>query len=272
MKIYAVRDEAEREPRKDLAYLIYYESEKCFYVELPEDADKWETPLLLSSFAERGIRTVGAYYSMLWVRQRVIPPDRQNLGQILKENGLEEYDEHALLALAGGRCAQDSYYLTEIREDELPKSFAYRYRKRIEDVIPKENGELLVFFRDGSVKRCDMGELTGDDRRFSAIRNRWELFGAVRVAVGGYELSWGENLTVADFVLYDRGKEYDFKLDDFERFAAHCLVNTSGAAQILNCSRQYVNELISEGRLRVVRQDSRNKLFLKSEVMKCRWK
>ena len=217
MKIYAVRDEAEREPRKDLAYLIYYESEKCFYVELPEDADKWETPLLLSSFAERGIRTVGAYYSMLWVRQRVIAPDRQNL-------------------------------------------------------IPKEKGELLVFFRDGSVKRCDMGELTGDDRRFSAIRNRWELFGAVRVAVGGYELSWGENLTVADFVLYDRGKEYNFKLDDFERFAAHCLVNTSGAAQILNCSRQYVNDLISEGRLRVVRRDSRNKLFLKSEVMKCRWK
>lgn len=272
MKIYAVRDETEKEPRKDLAYLFYYEVEKCFYVELPEDADQWETPLLLSSFARRGIRTVGAYYSMLWVRQRIIPTDRQNLGQILRENGLEEYDEHALLALAEGRCAQDNYYLAEIRETELPKSFEERYRKRIEDVIPTENGQLMVFFRDCSVKKCDIGELTGNDRRFSAILSRRELFESVKVAVGGYEISWGENLTIADYTLYDGGREYGFKRDDFERFVVDGLVNTSGAAGILNCSRQYINDLIDEGRLHVVRQDSRNTLFWKSEVMKCKWK
>ncbi|HBA49567.1 MAG TPA: hypothetical protein DCZ91_17585 [Lachnospiraceae bacterium] len=272
MKIYAVRDEEEKEPRKDLAYLIYYEKEKCFYVELPEDADKWETPLLLSSFAERGIRTVGAYYSMLWVRQRIIPTDRQNLGQILKENGLEEYDEHTFLVLAEGRCAQDSYYLKEIPERELPESFADRYRKRIEDVLPRENGQLLVFFRDDSVRRCDIGALTGGDRRFRAILDRKELFHSVKVSVGGYEVSWGENLTISDFALYDSGKKDCFQADDFVQFAEQCLVNTSGAAEILNCSRQYINELVCEGRLHVVRQDSRNRLFMRSEVMKCRWR
>ena len=53
MKIYAIRDESVQE-QKDLAYLLYYELEKQFYIELPENADAWETPLLLDSFVKRG--------------------------------------------------------------------------------------------------------------------------------------------------------------------------------------------------------------------------
>lgn len=272
MKIYAVRDEAAQDTRKDLAYLIYYEKAKCFYIELPEDADVWETPLLLSSFAKKGVKTIGAYFSMLWVRQRIVPTDRQNLGQILKENGLEEYDEYALLMLAQGRCAQDSYYLSEISEPELPKSFASRYRKRIMDVIPEKNGCLLTFFQDGSVKKCNIPSLTQDDPRFSPILKRRELFEAVKVSVGGYEISWGENLTIPDFVLYDNGSASSLKTEDFTCFAAHGLVNTSKTAEILGCSRQYVDELARSGQLHTVKADARNKLFLKSEVMKRTWK
>ena len=44
MKIFAIRDESAQE-QKDLAYLLYYEQEKRFYIELPENADAWETPL-----------------------------------------------------------------------------------------------------------------------------------------------------------------------------------------------------------------------------------
>lgn len=60
MKIYAIRDES-AEVQKDLAYLFYYEIEKQFYIELPENADPWETPLLLDSFVKRGEMTVNAY-------------------------------------------------------------------------------------------------------------------------------------------------------------------------------------------------------------------
>lgn len=44
MRIFAIRDESAQE-QKDLAYLLYYEQEKQFYIELPENADAWETPL-----------------------------------------------------------------------------------------------------------------------------------------------------------------------------------------------------------------------------------
>ena len=44
MKTFAIRNEEDKK-KKDLGYLIYYEKEKRFYIELPDDADPWETPL-----------------------------------------------------------------------------------------------------------------------------------------------------------------------------------------------------------------------------------
>ena len=67
MKIYAIRDESVQE-QKDLAYLLYYGREKQFYIELPENADAWETPLLLDSFVKRGETTVNSYWSKIWVQ------------------------------------------------------------------------------------------------------------------------------------------------------------------------------------------------------------
>ena len=62
MRIFAIRDGNANVP-KDLAYLFYYEKDKTFYIELPEGADEWETPLLLSSFVKRGETTVNPYWS-----------------------------------------------------------------------------------------------------------------------------------------------------------------------------------------------------------------
>ena len=79
MRIFAIKDES-LSSQTVLGYLIYYENAKAFYIELPEDADPWETPLLLSTFVKRGERSVNSYWSRLWVEQRIIPPDRQNIG------------------------------------------------------------------------------------------------------------------------------------------------------------------------------------------------
>lgn len=79
------------------------------------------------------------------MQQRIVPPDRQNLGQILKENNLESYNEFELLTMAKGRCSQDNYYIYPISQKNLPKSFAMRFDKRVEDIAPLKNGNLLVF-------------------------------------------------------------------------------------------------------------------------------
>ena len=111
MKIFAIRDATDN-AQKDLAYLLYYEVDKRFYIELPENADPWETPLLLASFAQKGEHTINSYWSRIWVQQRIVPSDRQNIAQILRDNGLKTYDEYELLMLSSGRCEQDDYYLS----------------------------------------------------------------------------------------------------------------------------------------------------------------
>lgn len=127
MRVYEIRGDSEGE--LVLSWLFYEEKTKNFRIEIPFDGDEWTTPLLLSSFVKKGIYTVDAYWSKVWVQQRIVPIDRQNIAQILKDNGLTEYDEYQLLILANGRCCQDDYYLREIRWDQLPEEIQLRFEK-----------------------------------------------------------------------------------------------------------------------------------------------
>lgn len=267
MKIFAVRD-ANDTTEKDLAYLLYYEREKVFYIELPEDADFWNTPLLLSSFAKRNIRTINPYYSKLWVQQRIIPSDRQNLGQILKDNGLKEYDEYELLMLANGRCEQDDYYLSPVVGAYLER-FEKRYRYKVEDVIPLNDGMLLVFFRDGSMKKCDAKESLGE--RYQGIWNNSELFRKVSVQVGGYGVTWGEICFIPDEQLYTSGLDVPLSLEDFGSFVKNRVVSTKEATDLLDCSRQNIDDLVRRKKLEPLKVDAKNKLFYKKDIEQRKW-
>lgn len=270
MKIFAIRDETDN-TRKDLAYLIYYETEKKFYIELPEGADSWETPLLLSSFVQKGERTVNAYWSKLWVQQRIIPPDRQNIGQVLRDNGLKNYDEYALLMLSSGRCEQDDYYLSPISENMLPQKIVRRFHQKIEDVVPLQDSCLLAFFRDGTIRKCDLKAYFEKEPRFSILVKRPDYFAQVQIQTGGYGIQWDENLAIPTYVLYKMGKSVPLSADDFRVFASQRIINASEAAEILNCSRQYINELVKTEKLHPIKASEKNTLFLKSEVLRRNW-
>ena len=267
MKVFAIRD-ANDETNKDLAYLLYYEREKVFYIELPEDADFWNTPLLLSSFAKRNIRTINPYFSKLWVQQRIVPADRQNIGQILKENGLEEYDEFELLMLADGRCEQDDYYLSPVVNAYVDK-FQQRYEHKIEDVIALNEGQLLVFFRNGLVKKCDAKMLL--EARYQSLWNNFELFSGVRVQVGGFGVEWRGICSISDEDLYKLGVEVPLSIDDFGLFVKNRVVNTKEATDILDCSRQNIDDLVKREKLIPLKVDAKSKLFYRKDIEQRKW-
>lgn len=271
MKVFAIRDEEEY-GGKDLAYLIYYEADKRFYIELPDDADPWETPLLLASFVKKGYKTINSYWSRLWVQQRIVPTDRQNLGQVLKDNALSEYNEYDLLMLGRGRCAQDNYYLVPIDEAVVLQKFSERYAKKVEDVIPLNNNGLLVFFRNGKVKRCDVDKLKKEDRFFKPVLASKALFDRVSVQTGGYGIYWGENAVIPDSVLYDAGKDIPLCMDDFISFLTNRVISTAEAAKLLNCSRQNISDLVARDKLHPVKTEDKITFFLKSEIMQRLWK
>ena len=196
MRIFAIKDDTLSQEIV-LGYLIYYENAKAFYVELPEDADPWETPLLLSSFVKRGERSVSSYWSRLWVQQRIIPRDRQNIGQVLKENGLKEYDEFQVLMLTMGRCAQDECYLEEINTAELPPLLVNRWKTKIEDVVPLKGFRLLVFFRNGEVKICDAAKHATDHVECQPYVAQEKRFHAVEVQPDGYGVMWSDRAVIS---------------------------------------------------------------------------
>ena len=270
MKVFAIRNE-EESSGKDLGYLIYYEKGKRFYIELPEDADEWETPLLLSSFLKRDERTVNAYFSRLWVQQRIVPADRQNLGRILRENGLSEYDEYGLLMLAGGRCAQDSYYLAAVDASTAEVKFKERYKKKVEDAVPLQKNRLLVFFRDGKVKKCDVSALVGDNRFFGPVLSSETVFRRVAVQIGGYGVRWSETAEISDRALYEAGEEVPLSRDDFIRFISDRVIGSAEAAELLACSRQNIHDLTRHKKLHPVKTEQKATFFLKSEVLQRMW-
>ena len=271
MKVFAIRNDEDC-TQKDLGYLVYYAHDKRFYVELPDDADEWETPLILSSFLKRDQKTVPAYWSRRWVQQRIVPTDRQNLGQILRENGLDEYDEFALLLLANGRCAQDSYYIAEVPETVLQTKFPKRCAKKVEEVIPLRQNKLLVFFRNGAVKSCDVPALVKDSRFFLPVLASESIFQRVSIQAGGYGVCWSEAAEIADSLLYEAGESLPLSIDAFISFVSNRVVSSAEAAELIGCSRQNIGELAKHGKLHPVRSMQKSTLFLKSEILQRQWK
>lgn len=227
--------------------------------------------MILSSFVKNGEYTVNSYWSKIWVQQRIVPPDRQNIGQILRDNGLKNYDEYALLMLSSGCCEQDDYYLVPVEEKALPDRIVSRFAKRIEDVVPLQNNSLLVFFRDGTIRKCELNEYFKKTQRFSIILKRPDCFAYVQIQTGGYGVQWDDNLSIKDSELYKMGKRVPLMADDFRAFVSERIINAAEAAEILNCSRQYINELVKADKLHPVKTSEKNTLFLKSEVLKRNW-
>ena len=270
MRIFAIKNESDFD--NTAAYLFYYEKKRKFFIELPDDADEWKTPLILSSFVRKKQKTVNSHWSKIWVQQRIVPPDRQNLGQILIDNNLSSYDEFSLLMLSNGRCAQDDFYLEPVQFDELPEEIKRRNSYKIDDIMPLENQKLLIFFSDGTVKVCDIKRMVDKNSSLEKLLTiHPEYFEKVRLQVGGYGVFWDENMTISDSELFENGKTVPFSKEDFCSFVSNRVVNTAEATEFLGCSRQNIDDLIKRGKLKPIKETEKGKLFLKSDIEKREW-
>ncbi len=265
MKVFAIRDEEEQE-RRDVGWLLYYEKAKKFFIELPENADPTTLPILLYGFAKRGIYSVGAHWSEVWVNNRIIPEERQNLGMVLKENGLKEYDKFQMLMLANGRCAQDACYLVQKKFEDLPETVRERFQKHIQAVVPLTDNRILFFCQNGQSAICDVKQTTLGDRRFKRLLAYYDYFIGVAPEAGGYGVTWGEDQTLDIQTLLNQSEETSIRLDDYRQLMAANILTTAEVTEILQCSRQYVNELVKAGKLRPLKASEKNTTFFKSDV------
>ena len=101
---------------KKLGILTYDMDADTFSIELDDDIVPNEVPYILRHFALKGYKVVPNDWSLAWVQDRLIPPNRQLIDVILKDLGLSEYSEYGLLCAMHGKCTDDGCYVVPFEE------------------------------------------------------------------------------------------------------------------------------------------------------------
>lgn len=262
MKIYEIYDE---ENSLDIGVLLYFEKNKSFIIELRSELDEWTAPLLFTSFIKRGIYTIPRDASLMWVRERVIPSGRQNIGSILSTHKLKEYDEMKLLELAQGRCSQDWLYINKI--DALPEFVRKRDTHNLVDCTALEGGVLLCFFKDNIVKKISLSDILDYHGVDKVIANR-ELYESCMLGCEGYYITFNDSIDIPSWLLYERGRLLDVSYEDFVTFTRKNIVDTTKACELLECTRQNLSYLVKQHDIEPVMAGISGNLYLKNEVLR----
>jgi len=106
--------DGERKGTKPCAVITCDQARGTFGAKIAEWAGPNDVPVQFSPTVEHGKRKVPARWVNEWVEERIAPPSRQNIGEILRAHGLDHYDSLELLLSNEGRSTQDGFYLREI--------------------------------------------------------------------------------------------------------------------------------------------------------------
>ncbi len=264
MIVFEIRNKAEK--GRLLGYLFYYERSKRFFARLLSELDEWSAPFIFSGHVKRGEYDIDSVWSKKFVEQRIIPPDRQNLGSILKENGLKSYDEYRLLQLSNGRCAQDELYVVKISEKEIIPEIQCRLDQSVLDVMTLKGFRALVFFKDGVSRLVNINEICNDKRVFGKILRDEETFKKIKVSPGGNGIEWDEERFISCEMIRKSGMESDISYEDVNGFLIERFSDTAETMRLLNCSRQYVKQLADMRRIKVIRESGNTSMYSKGAL------
>ncbi len=168
--------------------LLYYEREQSFIIELDDSLDEWTAPFLFTSFVKNGVFTIPREISLLWVRERIIPSNRQNIADILRNHKLKEYDEMKLLELSHGKCAQDHLYIRKI--EQLPEYVSDRMKTNLSDCAVLNDYSLLCFFKDDTIKKVSLFDLQYEEDTVNRLTKHKALFESGKITAGGYAVTF----------------------------------------------------------------------------------
>ena len=78
---------------------------------------------------------------------------------------------------------------------------------KIIKVVAKENYILYCEFNNGKNKIYDVKSLINNYKIFKKLENNIELFNKVKIDIGGYGISWNEDIDLAVEELWENGEE-----------------------------------------------------------------
>lgn len=248
---------------QNIGCLICYEKSEDCVVELIDGIDEWKAPLLFDRFVKEGVYTIPRKASKLWVEERVIPSDRQNLASMLKNHKLREYNVFKMLDISKGICAQDNMYIKPI--NEIPKYIELRMKEYVRECAPLSNGRLLCFFNDCTARIMQLSEFEDIDKIEYVLRDE-KLFGSLRVVTGGRCVTFNDSIDIPAYRLRQSGVDVPISLDDFITFAKLNILDTTDSCNMIECSRQNLAYLTKKQKLIPIKESVRGNLYLKADL------
>ena len=99
---------------KQIGTFTYNMETKLFSMTITENILPEELPLSLEGFVNKKKYVLSHEDTLRWIRGRICPPGRHNIREILRDNGLNEYDEFGLLMITKAKCDKDNLYLSHL--------------------------------------------------------------------------------------------------------------------------------------------------------------
>lgn len=158
MRRFAIKNKLHKN-RPAEAWLEYDEKKNNAVIRIDKNADLSLLPLIPEAFAKKGIYEVDSDWTLRFVRERVVPSSRQNIGAILKAHGLKYYDEYALLFDSKGYCSQDDCYLEEETPETAYRERILKYASLVESVRIAAGLTQAELAQRSGIKQCNLSRI-----------------------------------------------------------------------------------------------------------------
>ena len=270
MKVFAICDKSDY-GKKVIGYLKFYEKSNAFIIELCSGLTEWEVPVFFSEYVRKGLYTIPGNISMLWVKERVIPSGRQNIGIILRNHKMNEYNEMKMLLASKGKCSQDECYIREIKYDDLPEEIRMREGNCVTECFVSEDDCIICLFADNSVRRVNLNALLNRYAKLYHVMQNRKLLETVRTSVGGYSIVFDSAVEVNASTLIEKGELLPLAAGDFKRFATKNLVDTAEDCELIDCKKKNVAYLTKKERLQPIKPGLKENIFYRGDVEKNVW-
>jgi len=226
------------------AYLFYTSNPNdSYYIEINEKAT--DLPVFFSMFSEKNKYIINSYYSEKFIFERIIPYERQNIGSILRENHMYNYNPIDFYVRSRGISSMDDSNIKIIKAEDIIDNVKERRKHLIKDFVVLKNNKLVIFFINGESKIIDIEN--NQNKPFLS------LFGEEIIFDSKYRFDY-------DY-LYNNGKDFPLTYDDLINYMNDNILNSGDICEKYSISRQYVNKRSDEF-IRI-----NNNLYLKNDIL-----
>ena len=206
------------------------------YIELIEGLKEY--PIFFQSFINKEKYTMNSYWTFKWINERIIPYERRNINNILKDNKIPYYNELLLLISSKGHTSMDDNYIDEIKEDALDDGIKRRMEYHIIDFI-YETDKLIVFFKNNTTILLEN------------IKEKEIPF----LSIFGNEIIYNSKSRYDYLYIRENGKPFPLSYPALINYINKNVVSTKSVVETYGFSRQYLNILKKENNIITLEND-----------------